>query len=183
MNFSKHRLIIGLSSIMIVIVSYWGINSHSRKNNNLNLSNATYYSEYPLPDADLVYIGGGENKKLINLKKGRVLLIHFATGCEARKKEFDIISQSIRELEAADVRVFAISIEEPEILRAFVRIRNLTFPVLFDKDTKLFNALKIKYAPSNFILRDGVIKSTWFGNPKDKTDFLDKLGIVQPKRK
>ena len=56
----------------------------------------------------------------------------------------------------------------------FINERNIQFPILADNNSELFNKLQIKIFPTKFLVKNGIIIKTLFGNfPNEKRMFED----------
>lgn len=169
-------LIFFILGITIPATAFAVFSPYLHKKEGLNLPEAVYFSNHPLPKSQLLRVESNidDYEKVTN---GRVFLFHFATGCAYSKREIEVISESLADLEAAKVKVFGVSSEDTSVLKEFLKKNNLNFPVLFDKDAILYKDLQIKYAPTNFMIENGIIEKTWFGSPRNKEALLKEIGV------
>lgn len=133
----------------------------------------------PLPE--IIYQDYETKKNYADsLKQGKVLLVYMVTECFGCQKESEFLSQPDL-LEDSDVKVFGIAGENTEALKNFAQVHKFNYPLLFDEGNKFQQTLNIKYFPTNFVIENGVIVKSWFGNPKDKNDFYRKLNLEERK--
>lgn len=108
------------------------------------------------------------------LRRGRVLLIYLTTSCNPCIEEAKNIS-GIRENMPPDVRVYAMSVEKPSEVAAFITKVQPAFPVLIDVGGKLARTLDIRYFPTKYLVEDGVLTKVWQGKTEDAAEFLRQL--------
>lgn len=85
--------------------------------------------------------------------RGKVVMLAFwATWCAPCIREMPMFEQLYREHRTKGFELLAISDEEPEIVRAFLKEHGLTVPVLLDPAHTVFNQFRIPGMPSARIL-------------------------------
>jgi peroxiredoxin len=151
---------------------------HVRRANSqsgLVLKDAVVISGRPLPKTDLLELNGHTVAPAV-LQKGKVLLVFFTTDCPACQKELALLSQV--ESEISDrLKVYDVGVENPKQIISFSQEHAFTTKFLVDKDAKLMTALSVKYFPTKFLLEDGVIVKTWFGNSPNRAALFAELGL------
>lgn len=110
------------------------------------------------------------------LQNGKVLLIFMLTDCGACQIESRIASSSLPSIDSR-VKIYGVVREEKEKIQKFASSYNANFPILIDKEGKLFEQLKIKCTPTNLIIENGVVKKVLVGSPKDEKMLLNDLEI------
>lgn len=49
--------------------------------------------------------------------------------------------------------------------------------IVLDQHAELMKSLSVKYFPTSFLVEDGVITKTWFGNSPNQTELFERLGL------
>lgn len=113
----------------------------------------------------------GTNKDYFaEIHYGDVLLVYMLSGCEACKKE----TQTISEVQSkTDTKIFGVMFEDENVVKTYIKDHNIKFPVLIDKDKKLFETLSLQYFPTNLKLKDGIIQNALFGSPANDAKLLE----------
>ena len=141
----------------------------------LILKDAVVISGQLLPRTDLIELDG-HNVLPETLRKGRVLLVFVTTGCGACQKELKLLSQ-VESGISAKVKIYGVGVEDPNQIRNFMQANDFKTKMLLDRDAKLMQSLSVKYFPTKFLLEDGVIVNTWFGNSPDQAELFKELGL------
>ncbi len=108
------------------------------------------------------------------IKNGKVLLVYLVSGCDACKKEIQLINETNKESDS-EIKIFGIMFEKSESVNEYIKKQNINFPILIDKDGKLIKALNLQYFPANFILENGVIERASFGSPRNQQDLSELI--------
>ncbi len=141
----------------------------------LVLSDAVIISDEPLPHHQLRNLDGsllsGEP-----LRHGKVLLMFFTTDCKPCRQELALLSQLQPQL-ATKLDVYGVGIQSGPRTRSFITEQGFNIRIVLDGNGELMNALGVKYFPTKFLLQDGVIKKTWFGNSPNEADLLKELDL------
>ena len=111
------------------------------------------------------------------LQNEKVMLIFMMTDCGACQFESPIVSKALP-LIGPKVKVYGVVREEKDKIQNFVKNYNVNFPILIDKDGKMFEQLKIKCTPTNLVLENGIVKKVLIGSPKDEKMLFNDLEIV-----
>jgi len=95
----------------------------------------------------------GENVRLQELT-GQVVFINFwASWCAPCRKELPKLEQLHQKYKDLGVTILGINIDEnPELSKKILKDISITFPVLFDSDSKVSGLYKIEAMPSSFIV-------------------------------
>ena len=135
------------------------------------LPNAVQITNQPLPASTLVNVEGFNISSKV--REGKVLIIFLSSNCPACKKDVEIISRVYTNL-SSKIQIYGISIEKKDDILTFANKTGIKFPVLIDVNAELFNKLQIRYFPTKFLIEDGVITKTLFGNfPNEEKVFED----------
>ncbi|KGR75737.1 thiol-disulfide oxidoreductase ResA [Ureibacillus sinduriensis] len=110
------------------------------------------------PDFELVDLNGEKHR--LSEYAGQGLFLNFwGTWCEPCKREFPIIDRKYQEYRNQGVQVLAVNIAESDFaVRNYIESKELTFPVVIDKEKSVMNAYNIKPLPTTFLINpDGEI--------------------------
>lgn len=141
----------------------------------LVLNDAVVISGEPLPKSDLFDIDGSSITPGL-LRSGKVFLVFFTTNCPACQKEMKLISRVTPDL-PDKIKIYGISFQNMNEIRSFLRDNGVTANILVDKHGVLMESLKVKYFPTKFLLQDGIILTTFFGNSQDEADLRSQMGF------
>lgn len=141
----------------------------------LILSDAIYISNESLPSTDLLDLHGKAFASE-GLREGKVLLVFVTTDCPACLKELNLLTDMKRTLEPK-VKVFAVGVQDRLKILDFVNTHQFSTKMLVDKDAELMRRLHVKYFPARFVLQDGIILKTTFGNSVSSDHLSRELGL------
>ena len=163
-------VLIGIILPCFLYFCFW-----SKEDSKDSLPNAVKISNYPLPNSTLLD-AKNDAEFSEKIRSGKVLLIFLSSKCNACKKDVDIISKNYPEI-SSKVQIYGISIESRETILDFISEKELDFPILIDKNSDLFAKLQIKYFPTKFLVNDGIILKTLFGNFLNEEKLFQDLEI------
>jgi peroxiredoxin len=126
-----------------------------------------------IPVSEVFDVNTGENYSE-QVENGKVLLIYLVSGCDACKKEIQLINEANIESNS-ETRIFGVMFEKNELVNEYVKKHNINFPILIDKDGKILKELNLKYFPTNFKLENGIIEKASFGSPKNQKDLSELI--------
>lgn len=141
----------------------------------LVLKDAVYISGQPLPQTELVELDGSSVAP-DTLRKGKVLLIFLTTDCPACQKELQLLASVDSEL-AEKVKVFGVGVQDRNQIVNFLEAKKFKTKFLIDKDGQLMASLSVRYFPARFLVQDGVIMKTSFGNSRNQAELFKELGF------
>lgn len=141
----------------------------------LSLPDAVEITNQPLPTARLNNFDDNTDYSE-KVRTGKVLLIFLTTGCNACQKEADLISKNYSKL-SPKIKIYGVGIEEKDKILVFISKHQIQFPILIDDKAELFRKLQIKYFPTKFLIEDGIITRTWFGNFSNEEKLFQDLQI------
>ena len=166
-------LVIASSSLaFLALTSLWQWKHAVDKQTKL-AEEAASYNEKQLPQTPLIELESGDDYSE-RVKGSDVLLVYLMRGCDACEKELRVIADGAAAINP-EVKIYGVMAEDRETAVRYVQSHNITFPILLDKNGKLFKELGLKYFPTNFKLSGGTIKEAWFGFPNEGEDFLKML--------
>lgn len=173
----KNKIVISLLAGIIILLPalivliYKGIFSSKTTNKcAINIENNR------LPNNALLDSESGNNF-YDRLHNEKVLLIFLTTDCGGCQIESRIVSKALP-LIGSKVKIYGVVREEKDKVQNFVKNYNVNFPILVDKDGKMFEQLKIRCTPMNLIIENGEIKKVLTGSPKDEKMLLSDLEIA-----
>ncbi len=160
-----------ITFLLVMILSFFVVNKLKKEDS--VVTEARLFDGKKIPFGEVLNVNTGENFSE-QIRNGKVLLVYLISGCDACKKEIQLINEANR-LSNSDTQIFGIMFETKESVNEYIENQNINFPVLIDKDGKILKELNLKYFPTNFKLENGVIKKVSFGSPKNQEDFSEFL--------
>ena len=150
--------------------------SHNAKSESLvSFKDGVVISGQPLPKTDLLDLNGNKVSPE-TLRGGKVLLVFMTTGCQPCKKELKLLS-SVDSQISSKVRVYGVGVENRSQIMNFIKENEVVTKIVQDEDGSLMRALSVKYFPTKFLIEDGVIVKTWFGNSPNQAELFKQLGL------
>jgi peroxiredoxin len=129
----------------------------------------------PLPKTNLLDLNGN-SVSTDTMLKGKVLLVFMSTGCQPCRKEMKLLSSVESEI-SGKVRVYGVGVESRGQILNFIKENEVGTNIVQDEDGTLMRALSVKYFPTKFLIDNGVIVKTWFGNSASQADLFQQLGL------
>jgi thiol-disulfide isomerase/thioredoxin len=106
---------------------------------------------------------------------GNSFLIFLKVGCEACKKDVETINKIVKKANTK-IKFYGVTVEDKEsIFNSFGN--NVSFPLLFDRNSLLFKELQIRYFPTKLLINNGIIVKSWIGNFENEEKMLKELEI------
>lgn len=166
-----------VAGILIPCVVFLALHFSRQANSQsqLVLRDAVVISGQSLPKTDLLDLNG-QNVSPEMLRKGTVLLVFLTTNCPACQKELKLLSSVESEI-SDKVKIYGIGVEDQNQIINFIQANEVKTNILLDKNAKLMALLRVKYFPTKFLVKDGVIVNTWFGNSLSREGLFQKLGL------
>lgn len=150
--------------------------SHNAKSQSqVSFQDGVVISGQPLPQTDLLDLNGN-NVSPQTLRNGKVLLVFMTTGCQPCRKEMKLLSSVESEI-SGKVRVYGVGVENRGKIENFIKENEVGTKIVLDEDGTLMRALSVKYFPTKFLIEDGVIVKTWFGNSPNQAELFKQLGL------
>lgn len=118
------------------------------------------------PDFQLKGLMGGKYK--LSNYKGKLVHVHFwADWCPLCHEEFDKMEIAYKRLKKTypDFEFLGINVDQPLVhVEEFIKMHNVTFPILLDVGSKVARSYYLKGIPCNFFVgRDGRIENILLG--------------------
>jgi peroxiredoxin len=134
-------------------------------------------SSAPAPDFTLPSNGG----KTVNLSqyKGQVVMINFwATWCGPCRQEMPLLESIYKKYNKMGFTLLGVNVEpDSKPAEAWLKQTPVSFPVLFDKESKVSTLYKVSGMPSTVIVdRKGNVRVIHRGyKPGDENEYLDSI--------
>jgi peroxiredoxin len=111
--------------------------------------------------------------------KGQVVLINFwASWCGPCRQEMPILEQLYHKYKPAGFTLLGVNVEpDSKDAAGFLKATPVTFPILFDTDSKVSKLYNVTGMPSTVILdRKGNVRYIHHGyKPGDESEYLDQI--------
>lgn len=111
--------------------------------------------------------------------KGQVVLINFwASWCGPCRQEMPILEQLYHSYQAAGFTLVGVNVEpNANDAQKFLKGTPVSFPILFDPDSKVSKLYEVTGMPSTVILdRNGKVRYVHHGyKPGDESEYLDQI--------
>lgn len=141
----------------------------------LILKDAVKISGQPLPVTELLN-SAGDRVPSDTLLTGKVLLVFVTTDCKPCRDELKMLS----DMEARTgnkIKIFGVGIESQSAISDYISLNNFKTSILHDKDAELMKRLSVRYFPTKFLIQNGIIVKTWFGNSRSESELFQELGL------
>ncbi|HCG4535975.1 thiol-disulfide oxidoreductase ResA (plasmid) [Ureibacillus chungkukjangi] len=132
------------------------------------------------PDFELIDMNG-ETHQLSEYKGQGVFLNFWGTWCKPCEREFPIIDKYYKEYQDEGIQVLAVNIAESDFaVQNFIDRKNLTFPVVIDKNKSVMSTYNINPLPTTFLINpEGEIEKIITGEMSDE-DILNYMNQIMP---
>lgn len=112
---------------------------------------------------------GGKNLRLSEQRGNVVMLNFWATWCAPCRKEMPVLEQIHQRYESAGFTLWGVNVEEDsEAAAAMAKELGVSFPIVFDPESKASQAFDIDAMPTTILIdRDGNIRYKHRGLPKN----------------
>lgn len=111
--------------------------------------------------------------------KGQVVLINFwASWCGPCRQEMPVLEQLYKKYKAAGFTLLGVNVEPKSAdAEGFLKATPVSFPILFDPDSKVSRLYEVSGMPSTVILdRSGKVRYVHHGyKPGEESEYLDQI--------
>ena len=168
MKTSEKDRFTGFSVLVLVLCAGWIWFSRIQPGNTPLRNNPAPQKGFLAPGFTLES-NTGENFSLAD-QQGKVLLINFWTSwCPPCRAEMPAIQRVYSEYQADGLEVIAINATDQDELasvQSFIAERQLTFPILLDKDGEVSRLYNLHSLPTSFFVdQNGIIQEVVIGGP------------------
>jgi peroxiredoxin len=143
----------------------------------LTVSAASIAPGAPAPAFQL-HSSGSTELSLSDLK-GQVVLINFwASWCGPCRQEMPVLEQLYKKYKAAGFTLLGVNVEPKSAdAQDFLKATPVSFPILFDTDSKVSKLYEVAGMPSTVILdRTGKVRYIHHGyKPGEESEYLDQI--------
>lgn len=166
-----------ISGVMLPCVAFLVLHfSYPAKSQTpVSFKDGVVISGQPLPQTDLIDLNG-TTVAPDTLRHGRVLMVFTSTACEPCRKELQLLTRVEPEM-SGRLKVYGVGVENRRKINNFLKENGVATTMLVDEDGSLMRALSIKYFPTKFLIEDGTIVKTWFGNSANQAELFKQLGL------
>ena len=130
------------------------------------------------PDFTLKAVQDGKEYSLSQFK-GKVVLINFFTFfCGPCRQEMPVLEQLYKKYKAAGFTLLGVNVEPKSAdAEGFLKSTPVSFPILFDPDSKVSKLYEVSGMPSTVILdRTGKVRFIHHGyKPGEESEYLDQI--------
>ncbi|BDH63562.1 thiol-disulfide oxidoreductase [Ureibacillus massiliensis 4400831 = CIP 108448 = CCUG 49529] len=132
------------------------------------------------PDFELVDMNG-ETHRLTEYKGQGVFLNFWGTWCAPCEREFPIIERYYQEYQDEGIQVLAVNIAESDfVVQNYIERKNLSFPVVIDKQKSVMSVYNINPLPTTFLINpEGIIEKIITGEMSE-TQIRNYMEQIMP---
>ncbi|GIX40573.1 MAG: thiol:disulfide interchange protein [Leptospiraceae bacterium] len=107
---------------------------------------------------DLTFVSiDGKIYQLSDLQNKTILINFWATWCLPCKIEIPMLENIYKELNPYGLEILGISSEDPETIKTYLKDKNISYPIIVDKDYFLTNYFNVRGYPTIIIIKNNKI--------------------------
>ncbi len=117
------------------------------------------------PDFTLTSVDGKEYS--LSDLTGKVVFVNFwATWCPPCREEIPSMVRLYNKMQGKDFQILAISVDQDiHAVKKFIKKYNITFPVLLDKEKRVYNLYNATGVPETHLInKSGIVQSSVIGS-------------------
>ena len=172
----RNRLIMRTSIlfILVVAIAFTIYNELTKEKNDL-LQVGDWAPDFALTDLN------GEQHQLSEYKGQGVFVNFWGTWCKPCEKEFPLMEKQYQVYKDQGVEILAVNIAQSDYeVRQFAEQRNLTFPIVIDKDKSVMEAYNIRPLPTTLLVnQEGKIEKIITGEMSEE-DIASYMEQIKP---
>lgn len=170
-NMKTKRVFLGVSGLLITIVTAFSLHSSHAQNQNLN-PHIIKVKPPELVASDDDWINTPENKPLkLESRKGKVTIVHFWTfGCINCKRNLPVYTRWQKKYSKKDVVIIGVHTPEtddekdPANVAKEVKRLKITYPVVIDGKNENWKNWQQNFWPTVYIIdKKGFVRAYWVG--------------------
>ncbi|ANU20645.1 thiol-disulfide oxidoreductase [Planococcus plakortidis] len=172
----RNRLIMRTSILFILVVAIaFTIYNELTKEKNELLQVGDWAPDFALTDLN------GEQHQLSEYKGQGVFVNFWGTWCKPCEKEFPLMEKQYQVYKDQGVEILAVNIAQSDYeVRQFAEQRNLTFPIVIDKDKSVMEAYNIRPLPTTLLVnQEGKIEKIITGEMSEE-DIASYMEQIKP---
>lgn len=172
----RNRLIMRTSILFILVVAIaFTIYNELTKEKNELLQVGDWAPDFVLTDLN------GERHQLSEYKGQGVFVNFWGTWCKPCEKEFPLMEKQYQVYKDQGVEILAVNIAQSDYeVRQFAEQRNLTFPIVIDKDKSVMEAYNIRPLPTTLLVnQEGKIEKIITGEMSEE-DIASYMEQIKP---
>jgi len=130
----------------------------------------SFSSNSEAPDFALKTLDNKE-VQLSNLRGKGVIINFWGTWCKPCEKEMPALESTYKEYKNKNVEIIGVNLEESNIaVKTYVDRKDLSFPILLDKDGQVRDIYNVSTIPSSFFINEeGKIVKEYVGQMNEET--------------
>ncbi len=175
-DIKRNRLIMRTSILFILVVAIaFTIYNELTKEKNELLQVGDWAPDFVLTDLN------GERHQLSEYKGQGVFVNFWGTWCKPCEKEFPLMEKQYQVYKDQGVEILAVNIAQSDYeVRQFAEQRNLTFPIVIDKDKSVMEAYNIRPLPTTLLVnQEGKIEKIITGEMSEE-DIASYMEQIKP---
>lgn len=107
---------------------------------------------------------------LRQINEENFFVVYLTSGCGSCSDELDLLSEL--SVSSPGLKIFGIMGEDESVVKNYVRVNNIKFPVIFDRNLDMLRDLELEFFPTNLTIENGIIKRAYLGVPENKEKLL-----------
>lgn len=175
-NKKKNRLIMRTSILLVLVgaMAFTIYNGVTKEKSDL-LQVGDMAPDFALTDLN------GERHQLSDYKGQGVFVNFWGTWCKPCEKEFPLMEKQYQVYKDKGVEILAVNIAQSDYeVRQYAEQRNLTFPIVIDKDKSVMEAYNIRPLPTTLLVNsEGEIEKIITGEMSEE-DIQSYMEMIKP---
>lgn len=166
MKINKRQVFrITVLSILLLATTYTVYTSTIKKEDTPSFSSNSEAPDFALKTLD------NKEVQLSNLRGKGVIINFWGTWCKPCEKEMPALESTYKEYKNKNVEIIGVNLEESNIaVKTYVDRKDLSFPILLDKDGQVRDIYNVSTIPSSFFINEeGKIVKEYVGQMNEET--------------
>nr|WP_280170609.1 thiol-disulfide oxidoreductase ResA [Priestia megaterium]MDH3188975.1 thiol-disulfide oxidoreductase ResA [Priestia megaterium]MDH3188986.1 thiol-disulfide oxidoreductase ResA [Priestia megaterium] len=166
MKINKRQVFrITILSILLLATTYTVYTSTIKKEDAPSFSSNSEAPDFALKTLD------NKEVQLSNLRGKGVIINFWGSWCKPCEKEMPALESTYKEYKNKNVEIIGVNLEESNIVvKTYVDRKDLSFPILLDKDGQVRDIYNVSTIPSSFFINEeGKIVKEYVGQMSEET--------------